>query len=112
MEKNQKEKQMLYEWGINHCSKDIFSQFDQRKESYFLQRLDDEYLREYKFDTLSDFMKELEVLWINDETMESIKKVIGVAAIKNKPVKMDVRGKQGKNQAGEDEKLPMYIYNF
>lgn len=112
MGKNQKEKQMLYEWGMNHYSKDIFVQPDQTKESYFLQRPDDVYLKEYQFDTLPDFIEELEGLWINDETMESIKKVIAVAAMKNKPVKMDENNKQRKNQMDQDEELPVYIYNF
>lgn len=113
MGKNNKEKQMLCEWGMKNCSGDIFTRPDPEKESYFLERPDDVYLREYQFDTLPDIMGELEALWMNDEIMDDgIKKVIGIAAMKNKPIGMAEEGKPGKDQEGQNEKLPMYIYNF
>lgn len=112
MKKNEREKQMLYEWGINNSSKDIFMQMDNVKKSYFQQRTDDTYIKEYSFKTILELMEELNVLWENDEKMESIKKVVGVAAMKNKPVKIEKEKEQVKDQFKQEEKLPVFIYNF
>lgn len=58
--------------------------------------------------------KSLDALWGDDMTMNRIKKVVGIAAIKNKG-STDVY-KAAENDNGEHsdsiEKLPMYIYNF
>lgn len=114
MQKNEREKQMLYEWGIHNGSEDIFMQIDPVKKSYFQQRTSDTYIKEYSFNTILEFMEELNILWENDEKMEGIKKVVGVAAMKNKPTKMEnVKEKeQVKDQVKQEEKLPVFIYNF
>lgn len=113
MEKNKREKQLIYEWGMKNCSEDIFAKPDPKMESYFLQRPDGLYLREYNFDTFKDFMEELEMLWANDKIMDdSIKRIIGVAAMKNKPVSTNGENETDKDRARQDEKLPVYIYNF
>lgn len=112
MKKNEKEKQMLYEWGTNNSSEDIFMQIDYVKNSYFQKRIDHTYIKEYSFETLLELMEELNVLWENDEKMESIKKVVGVAAMKNKPVKTEKEKEQIKDQPKQEEKLPVFIYNF
>lgn len=111
MQKSEREKQMLYEWGVNN-HRDIFMQMDNVKESYFQQRTSNSYIKEYSFETLSELMEELNALWENDEEMESIKKVIGVAAMKNKPTKMEKEQEQVKAQLKQEEKLPAFIYNF
>ncbi len=111
MGKSDKEKEMLYEWGINHYSDSIFSQSDHRKDSYFQQRTESSYCREYTFETLPELMEKLNILWKNDEAMENIKKVIAASAMKNKPM-ADAGNGQGKSQDGLEEKLPIYIYNF
>lgn len=112
MKKNEKEKQMLYEWGVKNYSKDIFENTGDVKESYFGQRSDNSYIREYSFETLSELMKELDMLWGDNAKMETIKKVIGVAAMKNKTVKIENVEQQIKVQADPEEKLPEFIYNF
>lgn len=111
MQKSEREKQMLYEWGINH-HRDIFMQMDNVKESYFQQRTSNSYIKEYSFETLSELMEELNALWGNGEEMESIKKVVGVAAMKNKPVKIENKEEQVETQLKQEEKLPTFIYNF
>ncbi len=112
MDKNDKEKQMLYEWAVNDYSKDVFLHSDHRRDSYFLQRTENLCIREYMFETLPELMEELNILWENDEIMESIKRVIAVAAMKNKPTKSDDENGQKNGQEVTDEKLPTYIYNF
>lgn len=111
MQKNEREKQMLYEWGVNN-HRDVFMQMDHVKESYFQQRTSNLYIKEYSFETLSELKEELDALWENDEEMESIKKVVGVAAVKNKPVKIEKEKEQVKTQSKQEEKLPVFIYNF
>ena len=112
MQKNEREKQMLYEWGTHNGSEDIFIQIDPFKKSYFQQRTSDTYIKEYSFNTILEFMEELNILWKNDEKMESIKKVAGVAAMKNKPAKMQKEKEQIKDHVKQEEKLPVFIYNF
>lgn len=113
MEKNEKEKQMLYEWGKTNGADYHFPEIAQEKKSYFVQReVEGSYIREYGFETLPEFMKELNALWENEKVTEPIKKAVGIAAIKNKPVKVTQKTVEiNKKEEGED-KLPAFIYNF
>lgn len=116
MDKNEREKQTLYAWGTQN--KFHFSQIDKEKPSYFVKRENREnsYIKEYGFETLPQLSKELDALWGNDEMMDSVKNVVMVAAMKNKPSqtaveKEDKRKEKNGGQETED-KLPVYIYNF
>lgn len=117
MDKNDKEKKLLYNWAVKNCSSYRFQQIDKSKESYFMQREcmdEDSSIREYAFEDLPEFMEELNALWGDDEVMKQIKKVIGIAAIKNKissSTVADICNDSGSN-SDNIEKLPMYIYNF
>lgn len=116
MGKNDKEKQILYEWGKTQGSDYHFQEIDQKKESYFIRRgIEDSrnsYIREYRFETLPEFMKELDVLWQDEEVTESIKKAVGVATIKNRPVKIKRETVKKINEEEPQDKLPEFIYNF
>lgn len=120
MDRNEREKKMLYEWGIQNHSEDLFPTIDKEKESYFIKRKNnkDPYIREYDFETLPELASGLDILWENDKVMEQIKKMIGIAALKNKPskvrseeIKEDNRKEINSKQEAED-KLPVFIYNF
>lgn len=106
MDKNAREKEMLHEWGIKNKGNYDFQKMDKCKDSYFIKREGNEelYIREYTVETLSEMMKELDVMWCTDEIMDQIKKAVGVAALKNKPDKIPARE--------EKNKLPEFIYNF
>ena len=116
MGKNDKEKQMLYEWAETNGIDYHFQEIDQKKTSYFLQRgIEDDrnsYIREYGFETLPEFMEELDILWENEKVTESIKKAVGVAAIKNKPMKVIQETVEAINKEEPQDKLPAFIYNF
>ncbi len=111
MDKNEKEKAMLYEFGVENCERYHFQGIDRMSESYFIQRKEDSYIKEYAFETLPELMKELNTLWNDDEMLGRIKKVIGVAAMKNKPVKI-TEGKTEEKEQESKEELPPFIYNF
>lgn len=112
MEKNEREKQMLFEWGKENRSKYSFQLIDKTMESYFIQRQGDTYIREYGFETLPELMKELDILWNNDEIMKQTRKIVGVAAIKNKPIKRSDENEQEKKFEESKETLPDFIYSF
>lgn len=122
MDKNDKEKQMLYEWGRKNSDNEQFQAVDKNRESYFLQREEGIsaglYIREYGFETLPEFIQELDVLWGDGEVMEQIKKTCAVAAMKNEIVERvflsDAKELLCKTETKQDreDKLPMYIYNF
>ena len=116
MGKNDKEKQMLYEWGKTKGIDYHFQEIDQKKESYFIRRGTEagrnSYIREYGFEALPQFMKELDVLWQDEKVTESIKKAVGVAAIKNKPVKIKHETVEKINKEEPQDKLLEFIYNF
>lgn len=117
MDKNEKEKIFLYEWGIENSTQYVFPKIEKEKESYFIKREEKShitpYIREYGFETLPELTKELDVLWENDETFEKIKKVIGIAFIKNKPVEiMQEKVKTEEQKKDKEDKLPAFIYNF
>ena len=51
MDKNEKEKQMLFEWGKKNSQEYDFQGMDKMKKSYFVQRQEDIYIRENMFET-------------------------------------------------------------
>ena len=112
MDKNKKEKQILYEWGKENSQKYPFLWADKKKDSYFIKRQDNSYIREYTFETLPHLKEMLNSLWSDDERIESIKMVVAVAAMKNKPIKNFVRTDNEERKSELDDELPMYIYNF
>lgn len=116
MGKNDKEKQMLYEWAKTNGIDYHFQDIDLNRKSYFIQRGtgdgSNSYIREYGFETLPEFIKELDVLWGNEKVTESIKKAVGVAAIKNKPAKVMQEAVAKINKEELQDKLPVFIYNF
>lgn len=122
MDKNDKEKQMLYEWGKEHSDSSQFQKIDEDRQSYFIQRGRDgntgTYIREYGFETLPEFMQELDALWGDETVMTQMKKICAVAAMKNEITgrmpaheAKEISGSQGMKTDRED-KLPVYIYNF
>lgn len=118
MDKNETEKKKLKEWGLKNCQKYQFQGIDKERESYFVEMEKRPYIREYGFETLPQFMEELNRLWENQEVMEPVKKIVGVAAMKNRILK-DSFKEYGESMAVNDrdkangqEKLPEYIYNF
>lgn len=117
MDKNNREKEMLYQWAKANSGDFCFQEIDRSKESYFMQRNFDvdsgQYIREYAIETLPEFMKELDTLWRTDEIMCQVKKIIGVAALKNKPVKLEKQEESGLEYKTElKDKLSVFIYNF
>lgn len=117
MDKNSREKDMLYQWAKSNSESECFQEIDKTRESYFEQRKSvsdsSQYIREYEIETLPDLMKEIDTLWGADEVMCQIKKAIGVAALKNKPIKPDSQGEtKAANKTKSKDKLPVFIYNF
>lgn len=117
MGKSDKEKQMLYEWGKTNSVNYYFQGIDKEKKSYYIRREETKldkcsYIHEYGFETLPEFMKELDILWGDESVTESIKKVIGVATIKNKPERVIPKKVETVNRGEPEDKLPAFIYNF
>lgn len=121
LDKNSREKKMLYEWGTRNCEAYHFQEKNENEESYFTPKLEERssYIMEYGFETLPEVAKALDDLWGSSELMAEIKKVVEVAALKNKPAKqsklkddnLEIRKEIPKSKTSED-KLPAFIYNF
>lgn len=108
---------MLYQWAALNSASYSFQEIDKPRDSYFMQRLKDadysQYIREYTVESLPELMKEIDTLWGADEVMCQIKKAIGVAALKNKPIKPEVRIEtETEHKTESKDKLPVFIYNF
>lgn len=114
MDKNAREKDMLYEWSVKNIGSYDFQKTDKNRESYFKKREgnDGQYIREYAVQTLPEIMEELDVMWGADEIMGQIKKTVGVASLKNKPDKILVKEDMAGGKKEVKNKLPEYIYNF
>lgn len=120
MDKNDKEKQLMYEWGKKHSDSSQFQEMDGDRQSYFIQRdrNTSAYIREYGFETLPEFMQELEALWGDEPVMEQMKKICAVAVMKNEITgRISVHDtKEISDNPGtkpdQEDKLPVYIYNF
>lgn len=119
MGKNDKEKNLLQEWGTQNNVKYCFTDIDKERKSYFISREGNEtpYIREYGFETLPELTKELDSLWGGDlgEIMAQIKKIIGIAVLKNKPGKVissEVKESTHEIKKETEDRLPAFIYNF
>ncbi len=110
MEKIQNENDKLYDIACNY-QRNYYTENGCIKESYFVKREEDSYIREYGFETLPELKDELKKMWNEDVVMQECMQTVLVSALKLKPVE----GKDGETRnGGEDksEKLPGYIYNF
>ncbi|MDE7131965.1 MAG: hypothetical protein K2O65_09240 [Lachnospiraceae bacterium] len=116
MDKNEREKELLYQWGSEKKTqdRDIFLQPDKQIDSYFVFRTPSKYIREYGFETVPELERELDSMWGNQPYIQEIKKAVLVAAIKNKPRKMEeaIKADLEKEEKPVKEKMPAYIYNF
>lgn len=119
MNKNDREKKLLYEWSIQNTEGYCFDSINKEKNSYFVKRDADmnSYIREYSFEILPELTVKLDTLWENDEVMNQIKKIIAIAALKNKPLRViteDIRTGHSEKKSGmeTEDKLPAFIYNF
>lgn len=118
MDKNETEKKKIKEWGLRNYQQYQFLEIDKEKESYFIEMEKKPYIKEYGFETLPQLMEELNNMWGDYEVMEQVKKIVGVAAMKNKILhdsfkeyseSTEVNDREKMN---EQDKLPRYIYNF
>lgn len=108
---------MLYQWAVSNSLSFCFQRIDKERESYFLRRTEGDgphqHIKEYSVESLPELMKEIDKLWGADEIMSQIKKAIGVAALKNKPVLLDnLETARIDNKTVSKDKLPVFIYNF
>lgn len=117
-DKNSKEKKILKDFAADrlHRNKYKFPEIDLSADSYYICRGDDqEYIREYDFDTAPELRKELEYLWKDDNNMAGLIQPMIVAALKNKPLDENLsidKNMKSKQTQDQSEKLLAYIYNF
>lgn len=112
MDRNEKEKNMLREWAKKNNAAYRFTAIDMEKESYFIKRSARKYIREYQFETLPELLQELDYMWQDENSMAQIKKIVAVAALKNRPSE-EIQKQTEKHHAHEKkELLPEFIYNF
>lgn len=113
MDKNQLEKEKIYEWAVKHTCKELaekyFTNKDASMQSYFIPREKSNYLASYEFETLPELNNLLQTLWGDEVIMKDIQKVCLIAAMKNKPADSERINSNGLNSK---EQLPQYIYNF
>lgn len=112
MDRNDIEKNMLHEWAEKNNSAYQFPKIEKDMASYFIERQETPYIREYGFETLPELLQELDFIWKGEKSMEQIKMAVGVAALKNKP-SWDIQKQVQKEHADKmKDMLPEFIYNF
>ncbi len=116
VDKNEREKNSLYEYAVQNTRDYQFTTIDREKDSYYLKRNENfgkkTYLKSYGFEKLPELMEELDVLWGTEKLPEELRKIVGIAAMKNK-----ISDKQSVIcdeviKTKQENKLPAYIYNF
>ncbi len=120
MDKSQREKESLCNFGVNAPEGGGFKHFteiDKKQESYYIPKSEGGYLTEYDFETLPELKKMLDGLWNVKPHLQEIMKVVLVAAMKNKPLEMNKGILEEKLESGgqnshTSDKLPAFIYNF
>lgn len=99
-----REMKMFYDWGNCHEGEYKYIKEDKDSNSYFINREKDEYMMEYGFATIINFKTKLECLWLGEEAMEEIMKLVASTTIKN--YKRNVMQKEKKDMLDE------FIYIF
>ena len=112
MDRNGKEKNLLYEWAEKNSSAYRFSEIEKEKKSYFIKRQETPYIREYGFETLPELFEEMDCMWKDEKCIEQIKKAIGIAALKNRPSEEVHKQMEKKHTDGKKDMLSEFIYNF
>ncbi len=117
MDSDKKEKEFIFEWACRNESeeleKSIFSSFMQDADSYFIKReQEDNYLHEYKFQTLPELRAALEKMWEGETHMDAVLKPVLVGAFKKKVVLKEENTDSEFDDIQKKEKLSPYIYNF
>lgn len=78
----------IHQWAVSYSDNRIINSKTLEQNSFFEKRNDTRaYIHEYGFNTASELLELLEVLWEKDEYMQEIIKTILVAAMKNRPQK-------------------------
>ena len=112
MDMNSKEKEKIYEWACD-AGPDIensFTTIDKACDTYYEKRNDEQYIKEYFYQTVPELKQELEALWGDSSYMKTVMQYVLVAAIKNKPRENE---KSEENQEAQNaEQIKAYIYNF
>ena len=107
-----REKEKLYKLQLEEIG-DIAESFTLIKNdacSYFVPRAEKNYLMEYGFECLPQLKEKLDELWKNEKYMQEAAKIVLIAALKNKPRKVD--GEEMMDEDKEETELPTFIYNF
>lgn len=112
MDKCIREKEKLYKLQLKEIGNiaESFTLIKNDTNSYFVPRLEKNYLMEYSFESFLQLKEKLDELWKNEKYMQEATKIILVAALKNKPRK--VNGEEMVAENNEETELPTFIYNF
>lgn len=111
MGKNDKEKDLLYEWGVTNHDAYQFMTIDKDAKSYFRNRQNHNYLREYYFGTLPELRDNLHLLWEGEVYMDGILQPVLVASMKNKTEVLRKSESIEEASCENREKMPAFIYN-
>lgn len=111
MDKNKKEKEFLLQMAQNHKkNNNCLTMPDKNLESYFTERKEQNCLKEYGFQTVSEFMSLLQQE-TNFSDNEELLKVLTVATFKNRSSADENIAKRTSYDSSK-EVLPTHIYNM
>lgn len=115
MDKNKREKDRLLEMACRQePDRSCFTLPEKNVGTYFLERKDNIYLKEYEFETVPQLRSLLQKEAGFDRGQEELLKMITVAAFKNQ-FRKEVISMENENnavQAEPREALPAFIYNM
>lgn len=113
MNKNETEKDKLYQWACEHSTKDrkesIFTPVNKECRSYYEYIINKDYIREYEPDNAQDIKKELISMWEKNEIFDHIQLICTVACMKNKYVAATEKAVEHEKSG---KQLKPYIYEF
>lgn len=115
IDKNKREKDCLLEMARRQeLDRNCFALPEKNIDTYFLERKDDAYLKEYGFETVPQLRELLQKEVGFDEKQEELLKMITVAAFKNQVQRdKDMDKKEDTAVRAEaKEVLPAFIYNM
>lgn len=117
MDRDKKEKELLFQWACKNSSieitEKIFPCIDQNIDSYFEKRNKESCcLREYAFQNLPEFKEELKNMWNDDACMDEIMIAVLAGAFKNRIEISNELLSEKNDSFTTTEELPQYIYGF
>jgi len=107
-----REREKLLQWAAENEDKAVFMQgFDDKRDSYYIDREDRENIWQYAPESVNDFIGQCQNVWDRVQENELLR-ILAIAILKAEPETQKKHGKSTESDMQYSDKIPEYIYVF